>query len=282
MQSVRFAKTYYIAAFVLGALVALLVAAPAHSAETFRLDRVAIVQFTAGDDGKLLRHQGVLHHDGRVFAGATFEVVRPANTPAWALDRNLIRVEAWQSYYALGSGALANFTLLEGGVRAYFGDEAFLHVAPDPEATPAGGRMINLSTRARITTIGEPAVAGFVIEGQPRIVLVRAIGPSLARFGLSAPAPDPFLSVKRNGQTIYFNDNWSAAGESEAIRDAAARTGAFPLDPGSRDAARLVLLAPGAYTVEVEPAGPDISGGEVLLEIYSVPDDALEIFGDHQ
>lgn len=277
MNSTRSAKSYYAAAFILGALIALVASVPtARSAETFRLDRIGIARFTATPGGRLVLQQGILHLDGRVVGRGSVEIDRPANTPEWALDRNLIRVDAWQSYRGLGSGALDNFKLLDGAARFSIGDESFLHVAPDPEATTAGGRMINLSTRTRLSSAEDTVVAGFVIEGQPRIVLVRAVGPGLARFGLTTPVSDPALEVKRGGQTLHANDNWSVASEGALIREAAARVGAFPLDDGSRDAARLVRLEPGAYTLEAKASGTNVAGRDVLLEIYSVPDDAID------
>ena len=49
----------------------------------------------------------------------------------------------------------------------------------------------------------------------------------------------------------------------------AAMVGAFPLAAGSRDAALLVNLYSGAYTVEIAPQTG--SGGQVLAEVYEVP-----------
>ena len=276
MNKVRSQKAAYLAAFLIGAAVALLLAVPARSAEPFRLDRIGVVRFTAERDGQLRRQQAVLHADGRLQLRAAFTIARPANTPEWVLGRNLIPVEAWHAYYALGTGALQQFELHDFGARVYFGDEAFLLVAPNFEGPLATGRVINLSAQLRISA-DRPGIAGFVIDEQARTVLIRAVGPTLQKFGIGAPAPDPFLSVKRNGQTIHFNDNWNAAAESVAIRDAAVRVGAFPLDEGARDAARLIELPPGAYTVAVEPAAADVAGGDVLLEIYSVPPDIVEI-----
>jgi hypothetical protein len=46
-------------------------------------------------------------------------------------------------------------------------------------------------------------------------------------------------------------------------------TGAFALPAGSEDAALLITLPPGAYTVEVK--GKNNLEGVALLEIYEVP-----------
>ncbi len=273
MKSLRTTKATYVAAFLLGLLIALLAAAPARAAEPFRLDRVAIVRFTDAGPGTLRRQQGILELDGRITWRSATDIPRPANTPDWALARNLITVHAWLSYYQLGHGALVNFELPEGGVRFAIGEESFHFIAPSELAFFANGRVINLSTRARVGPGGDQVIAGFVIEERPRTVLIRAIGPGLARLGVAGPIPDPFLSVKQGNLTLAFNDNWSTRPDAAAIRDAGARVGAFPLDDASRDAARLLVLPPGNYTVHVETASPEVPGGQVLVEIYSVPDD---------
>jgi hypothetical protein len=266
-----------VASFLLGVLAALVAARPARAAEPFRLDRVAVVQFTAGSEGMLRRQSGVLHQDGRIAWRISSEVPRPANTPEWALGRILIMNTAWHSYRALDTTALQNFELTDGMVRFAIGDESFHCIAVNPLGYLANGRVINISTRARVAAGGDEVIAGFVIEGQPRTVLVRAVGPTLARFGVTGPTPDPFLSVKRNGQTLQFNDNWWTRPDAPEIRQASAMVGAFPLDENSRDAARLLVLPPGAYTVHVQTAAPEVPGGHVLVEVYGVPDETIVV-----
>ena len=49
-----------------------------------------------------------------------------------------------------------------------------------------------------------------------------------------------------------------------------ARVGAFPFDSGaSKDAALLISLPPGSYTVQLPASGS--AAGVALLEIYEVP-----------
>jgi len=266
-----------LATFFLALLLALIAARPARAAEPFRLDRVGVVQFTAAGEGKLRRHSGVLYQSGQVTWRLSTEVPRPDNTPDWAMGRTLITNAAWLSYRALGFNALDNFELTDGMVRIAIGEESFHFIAPNPLGYLATGRVINISTRARVAAGGDEVIAGFVIEGSPRAVLVRAVGPTLARFGVAGPVPDPFLSVKRNGLTLQFNDNWWTRPDAAEIRAAAAMVGAFPLDENSRDAARLLILSPGAYTVHVQTAAPEVPGGHVLVEVYSVPDETIVV-----
>lgn len=261
------------AAILLGALVALLLHTPARAAEPFRLDRIGVVRFDDLGAGRLARLSGVLTLEGELLWRIRSEIARPADTPDWALGRTLIANEAWLSYRALGHSALENFMLTDGYVRFAIGAESFHFVAPNPLAAAAAGRLVNLSARARVAAGGDEVVAGFVIGERSRTVLIRAVGPTLARFGVAGPAPDPSLTVQQGGRTLGFDDNWSAGPAAEALRAAARRVGAFPLDEGSRDAARLLVLPPGAYTVHVRAAGPDVPGGQVLVEVYSVPEE---------
>ena len=53
-----------------------------------------------------------------------------------------------------------------------------------------------------------------------------------------------------------------------ALAGAFAAAGAFPLDPGSEDAALIVTLPPGGYTVAVSGTGG--AAGNALLEIYDL------------
>lgn len=277
MNSTRSSRATYVAAFFLVLLLAAIAARPGRAAEAFRLDRVGVVQFTAAGEGKLRRHSGVLYQSGQITWRLSSEVARPDNTPEWALGRTLITNAAWISYRALGFSALDNFELTDAMVRFSIGEESFHFIAPNPLGYLATGRVINISTRARVAAGGDEVIAGFVIEGNPRAVLVRAVGPTLARFGVAGPVPDPFLSVKSNGQTVQFNDNWWTRPDAAEIRAAAAMVGAFPLDDNSRDAARLLILPPGAYTVHVQTAAPEVPGGHVLVEVYSVPDETIVV-----
>jgi hypothetical protein len=122
--------------------------------------------------------------------------------------------------------------------------------------------------RGRTGASADVLIAGFVIAGNgPLKLLVRGVGPSLAQYGVSGAVADPSLAVYRAGSSSPFatNDNWGGATDVAA---AALRTGAFPLPAGSKDAALLLTLEPGAYTLQL--AAADTAGGEALAEIYIV------------
>jgi hypothetical protein len=129
--------------------------------------------------------------------------------------------------------------------------------------------LTNVSSRAQIGTGADTLIAGFTITGGgTRTVLIRAVGPSLAPFGVSGVAADPKLDVYRAGAAapISSNDNWDGAA---ALALAFTRVGAFALPPGSRDSALLLTLPAGSYTAQVTGVGN--TTGVVLLEIYQLP-----------
>lgn len=132
------------------------------------------------------------------------------------------------------------------------------------------GRAVNLSVRAYVRPAEGSLVGGFVIHGPAhKRLLVRAVGPTLARLGLGNVLEDPLLTIYSGTKVIATSDQWEAAPALDAIRTATTRVGAFQLGDGSSDAAMLVTLAPGAYTVEVRCK--DASEGVALLEIYDLP-----------
>lgn len=275
MNLSRSAKSELVAAFLLGGLIALLFVTPARSAEAFRLDRLAIVRFSPTPDGRLLRQEGVLDLAGDIAWRGTQNIARPANAQEWALNRTLVLVDAWLAFHRLGGNATANFEIRGGSVHVPFGDEVFMAVGVSPFARTSNGNLVNISTRARLRD-GETVIAGFVVEDRPRTVLVRAVGPSLARFGVSNAHPDPWLAVKRGNQTIAGNDDWSNQPNSDRIVAAAAHVGAFPLDTAAFDGAVLVILPPGAYTVQVASDLVNVRSRDVLIEVYSVPEDIFD------
>jgi hypothetical protein len=101
-------------------------------------------------------------------------------------------------------------------------------------------------------------------------VLVRAVGPTLAAFGVTDALKNPVLSVYQAERSVATNGAW--AGDQVAAADvveAFDRAGAFRfLDETTRDNAVVLTLAPGAYTAEVKSA--DGSLGAVLLEVYDL------------
>ena len=139
----------------------------------------------------------------------------------------------------------------------------------------ASARMVNLSFRANVDGADNGSiVTGFVISGtQSRSILIRAVGPGLAPFGVANILGDPVLQVaNQQGSVVAQNDNWQSPMQGGAsasqLQAAFAQSGAFSLPAGSSDAAVLTTLAPGAYTVSITSA--DGGSGTALAEVYDV------------
>jgi len=138
----------------------------------------------------------------------------------------------------------------------------------DPANAPV--RLVNVSTLG-FAGSGEQALAlGFVIEGNtPKRVLLRAVGPGLSQFpGQGNLLADPQLQLLPSGQPYFVaasNNDWGGTPELKA---AFTQAGAFGLPDGSKDAALVVVIQPGAYTVAI--SGVAGTTGRVLVEIYDL------------
>jgi hypothetical protein len=142
-----------------------------------------------------------------------------------------------------------------------------------PNESPGTRRLANLSARGLVTPTAA-FVAGFVISGSaPQRVLIRGIGPSLGAppFNLAGALPNPQLTLFRGPTAVKSNDDWFRDPEAALLRDAAQRAGAFALGASSLDAAMLIYLEPGSYTVQVSgPPNANAPGatGLALIEVY--------------
>jgi Immunoglobulin I-set domain len=139
----------------------------------------------------------------------------------------------------------------------------------DTDGAAAGGRLTNLSTRAQVGTGANILIPGLVIAGTgARRLLIRAVGPTLRQFSVTGTLRDPRLVIYQGATPIAANDDWVLNESSTAITDAARATGAFTL-PVDLDAAVVVTLPAGAYTVQVSGVGG--ATGVALVEVYEVP-----------
>lgn len=136
----------------------------------------------------------------------------------------------------------------------------------DPAGSPV--RLINVSTSGFVGTGDQALVPGFVIGGAaPKQVLIRAVGPGLEQFGVTGVLTNPQLSLVPLGRdfTVTANDNW---GGTIALQNAFNQACAFALPTGSADAAVVLRLPPGGYTVIVSGVGA--TTGTALVEIYDL------------
>lgn len=137
-----------------------------------------------------------------------------------------------------------------------------------PAAGQIPGHLTNISGRSVAGTGSQTLTAGFVVAGSgAKTLLIRGVGPALQAFGLNGALQDTSLKVvNAQGSTVATNDNWGDGGNSAPISSTALSLGAFALSAGSRDAAALLSLSPGAYTAQVTGVGG--TTGVALAEVY--------------
>jgi pectinesterase len=124
----------------------------------------------------------------------------------------------------------------------------------------ADSELANISTLGFVGTGNDVLIAGLVVggPGAAKIVL-RALGPSLAQFGVSNPIQDPTLQLHDANGSVTSNDDWGTTGD-------AVPTLLRPMDP--RESAIEVTLTPGSYTAIVQ--GKNATSGVALVEAYNL------------
>ncbi len=136
------------------------------------------------------------------------------------------------------------------------------------------GRLVNVSTRARVETGASVMIGGFVVGGAAGTttrIIVRAVGPSLSAVGLTGVLANPTISLyDASSALIESNDDWQTQAGMPA--DAAAKVAAIqssglaPTNP--LESALIRDLAPGAYTAIV--SGVNATAGIGLVEAYDL------------
>jgi len=126
-------------------------------------------------------------------------------------------------------------------------------------------RMANISTRGLVGTGQGQLIGGFIITGGPKLVMVRAMGPSLTAAGVSPALANPALTLYAGGTQLAANDDWKT---NANVADIIA-SGIAPAD--DLEAVLLIRLEPGAYTTVVSGVGGTTGIG--LVEVYEVGSD---------
>jgi glucose/arabinose dehydrogenase/mono/diheme cytochrome c family protein len=133
--------------------------------------------------------------------------------------------------------------------------------------TQPRGKLVALSARAQVGTGDQILIPGFVVTGpDPQTIMVRAIGPTLADFGVTGPLQSPSLRILDGNTVIESNTGWNNAANEDDIRSTAAAINAFTLPEGSSDSVALVTLDPGLYTAHASGVGN--TTGIALIEVY--------------
>jgi hypothetical protein len=129
----------------------------------------------------------------------------------------------------------------------------------------ANAHLSNISTRGFVQNGDNVMIGGFIVSGASGSVnlVVRALGPSLAQFGVPSPLADPRLGLYNgNGTLITWNDNWK-----DSQQTGIENSGLQP--PNNLDSAILVTLPTGNYTAIV--TGKNGGTGVGLVEVYRLP-----------
>jgi phospholipase/lecithinase/hemolysin len=137
--------------------------------------------------------------------------------------------------------------------------------AYDLDTAATNSTFANLSTRGYVGGGDNVMIAGLIMgNGDSPIIVLRAIGPTLASAGIMNPLLNPTLELHDgNGAVIVFNDDWKIP-QLQAVRGT-------KLDPtDDRESAIVNLfLTPGNYTAIVR--GKNDTTGVALVEAYRIP-----------
>jgi hypothetical protein len=104
-------------------------------------------------------------------------------------------------------------------------------------------------------------IGGFILNGEiPKGVVIRGLGPSLAKFGITDLLLDPVLELRgSSGNLMFRNDNWK-----DTQRNQIEGTPYQPTD--DRESVIMTTLPPAAYTAIL--TGKNGTTGIGAVEIY--------------
>jgi hypothetical protein len=174
------------------------------------------------------------------------EIIDSAIPPSHPLEAAILTTVVTGNYTAIVRG--------ENGSTGVALVEAY-----DLEAG-SDSKLANISTRGLVQTEDNVLIGGIILAGQePRRVIVRAIGPSLAVPGALA---DPTLELRDgDGGLLAANDNWRSSQEAEII--------ATTIPPSNDlESAVVQTLPPANYTAIVR--GQNAATGVALVEAYAL------------
>ena len=141
----------------------------------------------------------------------------------------------------------------------------------------------NISTRAFVQTGDDVMIGGFIVQGTPKRVIIRAIGPELGAPPYNVPnaLANPTLELHDGTRAlITSNDNWwhtiiggiITTDQSGDIRN----SGHVPGD--GRESAIIAELSTGNYTAIVR--GVNNTMGVALVEVYDLSPESNSILGN--
>ncbi len=193
----------------------------------------------------------------------------------------IVTNDNWQSdsnHFIVESNGLAPSNPLESATAVSLVPGAYTVIVTGADPTPgislvelydieplSHSTLKNMSTRGSVGTLDNVLISGFIVgDVGSSTVVVRAIGPSLASYGVTGVLSDPTLAIyDSTGSLIASNDNWQDNINAIDIQ----KNGLAPPNPS--ESALVLHLPAGAYTAVVR--GVNDGTGIGLAEVYSIP-----------
>lgn len=183
--------------------------------------------------------------------GTLIAPVSPSTTYSFTLSQ----------FIGSSSPVTGSFTIVDGVFSGSYATSNGTYTVTSFKQSLAN-HMANISTRGLVGPGQGQLIGGFIITGGPKMVMIRAIGPSLSAAGVSPVVANPSLQLYSGSTLLASNDDWGTNSNAAAIAASA-------LAPqNSLESALLVRLEPGAYTTVVSSS--DGSTAIALVEVYEM------------
>jgi hypothetical protein len=162
------------------------------------------------------------------------------------------------------------------GGQYLYGVPALPTPTPPPFPTPtpspsSASHLANISTRIKVGVNENVLIGGFIIKGtEPKKLILRAIGPSLAAMGVANAMTDPTLELHDStSAVIAANNDWWLSPQVVEIQQSGVAPG------NTAESAIIATLAPGSYTAVVSGYGG--GQGVALVEVYELDGNATRL-----
>jgi len=168
-------------------------------------------------------------------------------------------------------------------------------------------KLVNVSTRGPVGTGDNVMIGGLIVQGiTPKTVLLRGRGPSLGAppFFVPGPLANPLLRLFSGPTLIAQNDDWQGPSDCSVacgVPEEIMATGFDPCQPNpgqetpppgcNQEAALLVTLPPGGYTVQLSGASGETGvglfeafetdGNTTSAELYNISTRGVVLTGDN-
>jgi hypothetical protein len=219
----------------------------------------------------------------------TWNVANTSGTPINCENvRVLLSVDGGNSFpYVLSSGtpnsgsvtiSVPNTPTQTGRVKVEAIGNIFFDISDATftisSTTGTPGAVANVSTRLPVGTGENVLIEGFIVQGpagSTKKIIVRAIGPALAAFGITDALANPTLDIFEASATkIASNNDWKTTQSGGLITgDQTAEITASTVAPtNDLESAIIADLAPGSYTAVVRGDGNTV--GTALVDAYDL------------